>query len=76
MYRSVMKLLSVFKYIILLLCLLFVVYQSKECMVKFLDKPKGVELKVSSGVGHTFPHFTFCAEERYNQTSLEKCGLH
>ena len=71
-----MKLTYVIKCIILLLCLAFVVYQSKECLVKFLDKPKGVELKVSSGVGHTFPHFTFCAEERYNRTVFDKCGLY
>ena len=71
-----MKLTYAIKCIILLLCLAFVVYQSKECLVKFLDKPKGVELKVSSGVGHTFPHFTFCAEERYNRTVFDKCGLH
>ena len=70
-----MKCASVFKYTILLLCLAFVLYQSKECLVKFLDKPKGVELKISNGVGRTFPHFTFCAEEKYNRTVIEDCGI-
>ena len=71
-----MRVASVLKFTILLFCLSFVVFKSKECLVKFFERPQGVELKVSSGIGHPLPHFTFCAEERYNSTVFENCGLH
>ena len=65
----------IFKAITFILCLLFVVERSMRCSARFYKKPQAVEIKISDGSDEILPHFTFCAEEAYNETFLEECGL-
>ena len=73
--NSDMKYRIIFKTTIFILCLTFVVERSVHCFTRFLNGPQAVEIKMSDGSSEIMPHFTFCAEDRYNQTVLEECGL-
>ena len=70
-----MKYRVILKVTIFILCLTFVVERSVHCFTRFFKGPQAVEIKMCDGVEEILPHFTFCAEELYNQTVLEECGL-
>ena len=70
-----MKLKFILKYTVLLLSLIFVVERSVQCFKRFLAEPQAVEIKMSDGTNELMPHFTFCAEEKYNRTVIEECGI-
>ena len=70
-----MKCKSIAKNAFLLMSLIFVIERSVQCITKFIEKPQAVEIKMSDGVEEMLPHFTFCAEEKYNQTVIEECGF-
>ena len=74
-YKQDMKLKTIAKNAFVLLSLLFVIERSFRCIEKFIEKPQAVEIKMSDGVDEMLPHFTFCAEEKYNQTLVEECGF-
>ena len=70
-----MKYRIIFKTIVFILCLTFVVERSVHCFIRFFKGPQAVEMKMSDVSDEILPHFTFCAEDRYNQTVLKECGL-
>ena len=70
-----MKYRIIFKTTIFILCLTFVVERSVHCFTRFFNGPQAVEIKMSDGSDEILPHFTFCAEEKYNRTVLGECGL-
>ena len=70
-----MKYRIIFKITIFVLCLTFVVERSVHCFTRFFNGPQAVEIKMSDGIDEMMPHFTFCADDRYNQSVLEECGL-
>ena len=70
-----MKYRIIFKTIVFILCLTFVVERSVHCFIRFFSGPQAVEMKMSDGSDEILPHFTFCAEEIYNRTVLKECGL-
>ena len=70
-----MKYKLILKYTILILCLTFVVERSVQCFIRFLERPQALKTKMSDGANEMIPHFTFCAEEKFNQTAFEDCGL-
>ena len=70
-----MKYRIIFKITFFVLCLTFVAERSVHCFRRFFNGPQAVEIKMSDGIHEIMPHFTFCAEEKYNQTILEECGL-
>ena len=56
----------------------FVIWKSSECVIKYLDKPKGTTLSIETTDNHLFPAITVCALERaneYNGRHLKKCGI-
>ena len=74
-HKQDMKFKTISKNAFVLLSLLFVIERSFRCIEKFIEKPQAVEIKMSDGVDEMLPHFTFCAEEKYNQTLVEECGF-
>ena len=59
----------------MLLCLALTLKRSVQCLIKYFDKPQGMNIKISDGVDEILPHFTFWASGRYNQSVFEECGL-
>ena len=69
-----MNLIKPFKLLIFLVCFSFVVYQCVQCVQKYLDEPKGIDLSMEDGTGEIFPDFTFCSKA-HNLNVLKKCGI-
>ena len=49
-----------YRLFIFMLCLTIVTWQCYKCMKKFLDKPKGTRISISSSAGKIFPAITVC----------------
>ena len=81
---SVEKILQkIIHFILFLACLLFTLYQSYMCLVKYQRYPKGTSMKLlpHGKVGNNFPAITFCSRTDndmelylgFNQTELKEC---
>ena len=65
------------------LCLLFVVWQSLQCTIKYLQKPKGTEVSTQKAANFPYPAITICGQFQwnkrfsgFNKTYLENvCGI-
>ena len=65
------------------LCLLFVVWQSFQCTIKYLQKPKGTEVSTQKAANFPYPAITICGQFQwnkrfsgFNKTYLENvCGI-
>ena len=73
---AAMKYKIICKYTFLLLCLAFVIDRTVQCFKKYFEKPQAMEVKIAyAGDGEILPHFTFCSDDRHNQSFFEDCGL-
>ena len=79
------------KYLTILLtlsCLIFVVYQTQECIQKFKDNPRSTDVSIEKAAKHDYPDLTFChakiplfplsstsGTSKLFSNKLEKCGL-
>ena len=74
--KCIVKLISI---LIQVGCLLFVVSQSYKCLMKFLENPKGTEIRIVEGNKDSFPDITICPlyEDEFEIYSeiLKKCNL-
>ena len=66
-------------------CLIFTIYQSINCMVKYHSIPKGTSMGLfdSDKVGDDFPAITFCTwlsvgggETAFNADKLKSCNIY
>ena len=64
-----------------ILCISFVGWKTTECIIKYLNNPKGttVDIKHSGNAEH-FPTITICPldtdeKARWNLSHLSKCGI-
>ena len=59
-----------------LACFTFVLWQSVQCIEKYIEKPQGTKLSLK----HTseiqqFPAITICSAYGYDNETLQRCGL-
>ena len=67
---------SCFSIGIQMLCIAFVVWQTFECIDKYIESPQGTETHVDFTGQVPFPSITVCKkEEQLNSTILKRCGF-
>ena len=69
---------NLFWILINLLCVCFVSYKSWECVMKYIERPKGTTLSIETSEHHQFPGITVCAAEKstqWNHNLLNNCGV-
>ena len=62
-----------------LACFSFVVWQSVQCIGKYIEKPQGTKLSLlRTSEIHQFPAITICAwnmTDQHDRDYLKRCGL-
>ena len=60
-----------------LACFAFVLWQSVQCIEKYINNPQGTKLSLQrTSKLHQFPAITICpAFQMYDEKQLKKCGL-
>ena len=61
-----------------LFCMLFVIYQSIQCISRYIEMPQGTKVFVSSSDKEPFPTFTLCPGYRSNSAKedfLQNCSF-
>ena len=57
-------------------CFTFVLWQSVQCIQKYIAKPQGTKLSLhSTSQIHEFPAMTICSSHPYDKDHLKRCGL-
>ena len=67
--------------LIMITCVCFASWKSIECVVKYLNKPKGTTLVIDHSTNHQFPAITVCPDITagtketvvYNNEKLHDC---
>ena len=74
--------LTLFKYIINTSCFCLVFWKTTECIIKYLDNPRGTKLVIKYAANtESFPAITICADDdmkdgmRWNTSYLKQCGI-
>ena len=77
--------LAILSFCINTLCITYVIYQSIQCITKYVDGPQGTKLSLKNSADLLFPSITICAkfgkdnfddDYFYNKTLLEDvCGI-
>ena len=65
-------------FLITVACFAFVLWQSVQCIQKYIENPQGTKLSLQNTREiHQFPAITICPwyNDLYNEDHLEKCGL-
>jgi hypothetical protein len=72
----------IYRFGILLACLLFVTWQTSKCFDKYIKNPQGTKLEIIYTAGQNFPAVTVCGHPEYrstnllyNETNLNLCGI-
>ena len=75
--KAFFKLFISFSYWINGACLAFVIWQTIQCIAKYIDKPQGTAISMKKSANLPFPDVTICGKEmRLNETYLQNvCGL-
>ena len=55
--------------LILIACICFTSWKGVECLIKYLEKPKGTTLAIERSNNHIFPSITVCADPYFNEKS-------
>ena len=77
---SKLQLAKFITYGITLACLIFLIYQTTKCLMKFIGEPKAADLIIAEAKNHIYPAITFCPLVNYQEyvkykEVLEKCNL-
>ena len=62
-----------FSTLLFIICLTFVIYRSKDCFEKYLNRLESVEVKYVNSKSEAFPSFSFC--QRRMNPGLNECNL-
>ena len=71
--------LTLFKYVVNISCFCFVFWKTTECLIKYLDNPRGTKMDI--WYTENFPAITICADDdtkdgmRWNASYLRQCGI-
>ena len=72
--------LTLFKYVVNISCFCFVFWKTTECLIKYLDNPRGTKVDIRYAANtEIFPAITICADDnggmRWNASHLRQCGI-
>ena len=74
---------NIFTFILTLGCFIFVIYQGRECVIKYINKPKSTDVNIEHASKNPYPSLTLCPKTKKGdekglelmENILEKCNL-
>ena len=67
--------LKIIKLSIILACFIFVMFQSYQCLNKFIEEPQGTTLKMVASHAKPRPVLSFCSIKKFVDDKLKPCNL-
>ena len=74
---------NTFTFILTLGCFIFVIYQGRECVIKYINKPKSTDVTIEHASKNPYPSLTLCPKTKrgdenaleLTKNTLKKCNL-